>query len=157
MEKHEKTAELTKYHALLQATLDYHIDNPSMQVKTADFDSVAYFKSLKLQTEENFKKGRLTMLKNWFRDMTEMPLETGDLKFNQYLRDKTGYEVDIFESYFKRVDKIIAKGKITTDRQFYDLNQMVGKLCQVQPADTQKIDTLNKLLAAYESRKKKQR
>ncbi|MES2131744.1 MAG: hypothetical protein V4506_05295 [Bacteroidota bacterium] len=153
MDKDEKTSELLKYHTLLQATLDYYIDNHLMQVKTADFDSSEHFKSLKLQTDENYKKGRLTMLKNWFRDMTEMPLETGDLKFNQYLRDKTGYNIDIFKSYFQRIDKIITKGKITTDRQFYDINEMVGQLCQVQPVDTKKIDALNKLLADYESRK----
>lgn len=104
--KDEKTAELIKYRDLLLATLGWYLDNKELKMKTADFDSDKYYQSLKAQTEEHFKKGRLTMLRNWFRDMTEMPLETGDLKFNKYLQDKTGYNIDIFKSYFQRVEKI---------------------------------------------------
>jgi hypothetical protein len=82
-----------------------------------------------------------------------MQVETSDLKFNKYLQDKTGYDVDIFKSYFRRVDKVIAKGKITTDNQFYDINIMVDQLCQTEPIDKEKIETLNKLLGDYEQRK----
>lgn len=155
MDKDLKTLELKKYRDLLIATIDYYLDTKLMHVKSADFDPDEYFSSLKVQTDEHFNKGRLTMLKNWFRDMTEMFVEGGDLKFNNYLQDKTGYDIDIFKSYLQRVNKIIAKGKITTDRQFYDINEMVGQLCQAQPVDTQKISDLNKLLADYESRKTK--
>jgi hypothetical protein len=144
--KEEKNADLIKYRDLVVATLDYHMDNPLMKIQSATFDSDEYYKSLKIQTEEHFKKGRLTMLKNWFRDFTEMQLETGDLKFNKYLQTKTGYDIDIFKAYFQRIDKIIIKGKITTDRQYYDINEMVGQLCQVEPVDNTKIDALNKLL-----------
>ncbi len=155
--KEEKDAELIKYRNLLIATLDYHLDNPLMKIQSTIFDSDEHYKSLKNQTEEHFKKGRLTTLKNWFRDLTEMQLETGDLKFNKYLQVKTGYNIDIFKAYFQRVDKIIGKGKITTDRQYYDINEMVGQLCQAEPVDKSKIDALNKLLADYETRKNKKR
>jgi hypothetical protein len=157
MDKNEKTIELKKYRDLLTATLDYYLDNNLFGLKGPDFDPMVYLKSLKIQTEEHFVKGRLTMLKNWFRDMTEMPLETRDMKFNKYLQDKTGYDIDIFQSYFQRVDKIIAKGKITTDHQFYDLNQMVDQLCQTDPVDTDKIEILNKLLRDYETRKSRRK
>lgn len=142
---------------MLLATLDYFIDNNLFKIEGSDFDSTAYLNSLKVQTEEHFAKGRLTMLKNWFRDMTEMPLETRDLKFNKYLKDKTAYDIDIFQSYFQRVDKIITKGKITTDHQFYDLNQMVDQLCHADPVDTERIEILNKLLRDYETRKSRRK
>ena len=57
-----------------------------------------------------------------------MQVETGDLKFNKYLQDKTKYEIDIFKSYFQRVEKVTQKGKITTDNQFYDIGIMVDQL-----------------------------
>ena len=154
--KDEKQEELVKYRDLVVATLDYYIDNKEMQIKTADFDSTEHYKGLKTQTAEHYQKGRLTRLKQWFRDLTEMHVDTGDLKFNKYLQDKTKYNIDIFKSYFQRVDKIIEKGKITTDNQFYDINIMVDQLCQTEPIDNNKIEILNRLLSEYEQRKSRQ-
>jgi hypothetical protein len=153
----EKTLELIKYRDLVLATIDYYLDNQLIKIKSADFDSTEHFKSLKLQTQEHFTKGRLTRLKQWFRDMTEMQVETGDLKFNKYLRDRTQYDIDIFQSYFQRIDKIIEKGKITTDNQFYDINSLVNQLCQSEPVDKERIEKLNSLLLNYETRKSRQR
>jgi hypothetical protein len=152
--KNEKQEELLKYRDLILATLDYYIDNKVMQIKTVDFDSIEHYKGLKLQTEEHYQKGRLTKLKQWFRAFTEMYVETGNLKFNNYLQEKTKYEIDIFKSYFHRIDKIIARGKITTDIQFYDINNMVDQLCQIEPIDNSKIEILNKLLGGYKQGKR---
>jgi len=156
LNKDDKQAELQKYQDLVLATIDYLLDNKEMQIKTVDFDSIEHYKGLKKQTEEHFQKGRLTILKQWFRDLTEMHVETGDLKFNNYLQVKTKYDIDIFKSYYQRVDKIIEKGKITTDNQFYDINIMVNQLCNTEPIDKNKLEILNKLLAEYEQRKSRQ-
>ena len=156
LNKDEKQIELQKYRDLVLATLDYYLDNKETQIKTADFDSIEHYRGLKTQTEDHFQKGRLTRLKQWFRDLTEMQVETGDLKFNKYLQDKTKYETDIFKSYFERVDKVIEKGKITTDNQFYDINMLVDQLCQTEPVENRKIEILNNLLANYEQRKLRQ-
>lgn len=153
LSKDEKQAELRKYRDLVLATLDYYLENKVMQIKTTDFDSVEHYKGLKVQTEEQYQKGRLTRLKQWFRDLTEMQVEMGDLKFNRYLQDKTKYQVDIFKSYFQRVDRVIEKGKITNDNQFYDINIMVDQLCQTEQVDNERIEILNRLLSEYEQRK----
>jgi len=153
LNKDEKQTELSKYRTLILATLDYYIDYNIIEIKTPNFDSTEYYKGLKVQAEEIFKKGQLTRLKQWFRDLTEMQVETGDLRFNKYLHDKTKYDIDIFHSYFQRVDKIIKKGKITTDHQFYDINNIVNQLCQAEPIDNNKIEILNRLLVEYEQRK----
>ena len=153
LSRDEKQAELTKYRDLVLATLDYYIDNKVMQIKITDFDSAEHYNRLKTQTEEHYKKGRLTQLKQWFRDLADIQIESGDLKFNKYLQDITKLDIDIFKSYFQRVEKIIEKGKITTDRQFYDINIMVDQLCQTEPVDQEKIEILNKLLSDYEQRK----
>ena len=150
----DKQAQLQKYRDLVLATLDYYLDNKDMQNKTVDFDNIQeHYKDLKIQTEEYFQKGRLTKLKQWFRDLTEMQIEMGNLKFNKYLQDKTKYDIDIFETYFHRVNKIMEKGKITTDTQFYDINIMIDQLCHTEPVDSQKIETLNRLIRDYEQRK----
>ena len=156
LNRDEKKEELVKYRDLVLATLDYYIENKEIQIKTADFDSTEHYKGLKTQTAEHYQKGRLTRLKQWFRDLTKMQVETVDLKFNKYLQDKTKYNIDIFKSYFQRVDKIIEKGKITTDNQFYDINIMLDQLCQTEPVDNDKIEILNRLLSEYEQQKLRQ-
>lgn len=154
LSKDEKTAELAKYRDLVLATIDYYIDYQILGIKATVFDKE--FEIMKLRSLEDFQKGRLTRLKQGFRDLTEMIVEGGDLRFNQYIQDKTHYNIDIFKSYFQRVDKIIENGKIKTDNQFYDINSMVDRLCQSQPVDDKKIEILNKLLAEYEQRKDRQ-
>lgn len=156
LNKDEKQAELIKYRDLLLATIDYYLENEEMHIKTAEFNSVEYYKGLLTQTEENFQKGRLTKLKQWFRDLTEMQVETIDFKFIKYLQNKTNYDIDIFKSYFQRVEKVIEKGKITTDNQFYEINKMVDQLCQNESVDNKKIEILNRLLSEYEQRKSQQ-
>ncbi len=151
----DKDIELARYRDLVTATLDYFIDNSEFQIKTEDFDSYTYYKKLKEQTVEHFQKGRLTKLKQWFRDLTEPQREAGDFKFNNYLKTKTGQDIDIFQDYYNRVDKIIAKGKISTDNQFYDVNSMVDLLAQAVPIDSEKLTLLNKLLTDYEQLRNK--
>lgn len=153
----EKTLELIKYRDLVIATIDYYLDNQLIKIKSADFDSTEHFKSLKIQTQEHFEKGRLTRLKQWFRDLSEMQVETDDLKFNKYLQDRTQYDIDIFKSYYQRIDKIIEKGKITTDNQFYDINSMVDRLSQSEPVDKERIEKLNVLLINYKTRKSRKK
>lgn len=153
MNKEEKAEELVKYRKLILAAVDYSLEYHVPHMKQEGFDFVAHWKSIKEQAEEHFRKGRLTMLKNWFRDLIEMQLEEGDLKFNQFLIDRTGYDIDIFKAYNQRIERIIAKGKITTDHQYYEINQMVDQLCQMTPTDSAKIEVLNKMLAEYSSRK----
>lgn len=154
--KDEKQAELKKYRDLVLATIDYDLGNKELHIKTVDFDSIEHYKSLQIQTIEHFQKGRLTILRQWFRDLTEGFIEQGNLEFNKYLQDKTKYDINIFKSYFQRIEKVIEKGKITTDNQFYDVNTMVDQLCQVEPVDKKKIEILNKLLADYEYRLSRQ-
>jgi hypothetical protein len=149
----QKEAELTQYRDLVIATLDYYLDNSQLWPGIPGSDGSAYFEKLKTQTEVHFQNGRLTMLKQWFRDLTEMPIETRDLKFNKYLQDKTGYEIDIFKAFFQRIDKVIDKGKISTDNQFYDIRIMADHLCQNDPVDEEKVVLLNRLLQEYEQRK----
>jgi hypothetical protein len=157
LSKEEKAAELKRYRDLVMATLDYWIHTMGIAVKTADFDSTEHLTSLKTQTEEHFEKGRLTTLKQWFRDLTEPYIETKDLGFNKYLQEKTGYDIDIFQSYFDRVEKIVAKGAITTDNQFYDIGIMVDQLSHVKPLDEKRISQLNKLIVDYENRKSRKK
>jgi hypothetical protein len=151
-----KADELSKYRDLVLATIDYEIQlyqNTPLQ----GFNPIAGLESLKEQATEHFRKGRLAMLKRWFRDLTEGIREGRDFKFNSYIRERTGQHIDIFQEHFSRVDKIAARGRITTDSEYYDLNSMVDYLSQLTPVDTAKIALLNTILMEYQQRKAKKK
>jgi hypothetical protein len=147
----EKQSELKRYKDILLATLDYHIER-SKGTNFSEFDPVAHFQQLKEQTEENFQKGRLSRLKQWLRDMTEEQRETGDLSFGRYIKKKTGYDIDIFGRYQKRIDNIIERKRIKTENEYRDVMAMVDNLCHQTPVDKSKIDLLNNLLIDFEDK-----
>lgn len=151
----DKKKELAKYRDLVIATLDYYLDTPELNFQQNGFDSKLYFDKLKETVNDDFRKGRLTKMKKWFLDLTEMQAETKDFKFNEYLKRKTGHEINIFQNFLKRIDKIVANGKITTDNQYREINSYVDSLCQSEPLDKLKIESLNKLLLDYEKKVKK--
>ncbi|WP_316789607.1 hypothetical protein [Pedobacter frigoris] len=151
--KEIKAIELDKYKKLVMATLDYCLENPLYYVVTSEFDSRQHYIKLKKQAEEHYSKGRLSRLKQWFRDLTEGFIEAKDFRFNNYLRIRTNSDINIFIAYYTRIDKIMKSNKITTDNQFYDISMMVDHLCQNSNPDKTKIDEMNNLLRDYEKRK----
>jgi hypothetical protein len=147
----EKQSELKRYKDILLATLDYHIER-SKGINYGEYDPAAHFKQLKQQTEENYLKGRLTKLKQSLRYMTEEQREIGDLSFGNYIKEKTGYEIDIFDSFRKRIDKIIERKRIKTENEYRDVMAMVDNLCHQSPVDKDKIDLLNNLLVDFDDK-----
>jgi hypothetical protein len=149
----EKQKELKRHRDILIATLDYSIDRfRTANLKFEEYDPIAHFEQLKHQTEEHYSKGRLTRLKQWLRDMTEEPRETGDLSFGRYIKEKTGYDIDIFSNFQKRIDKIIERKKIKTENEYREVLAMVDNLCQQSPVDEHKIDILNNLLIDFDDK-----
>ena len=152
MTKEEKHKELEKYRDLNLATLDYYIESPLLKIKTDDFDSDQHYKSLKPVVEENFQKGRLTRLKQWFRDLTEMMVENEDFEFNEFIKNRTGYIVDINSKFIKRIERIIKREKIKTEEEYRDILIMVDNLSQQQTLEKPKLDLLNSMLLEFDNR-----
>jgi hypothetical protein len=147
----EKKLELKKYRDILLATLDYLIER-SKGANYGEFDPTTHFLKLKEETEESYEKGRLTKLKQWFWDMTEEQRETGDLSFGRYIKERTGYHIDIFGAFQKRIDKIIERKRIKTENEYRDVMSMVDNLCHQTPVDKGKIDLLNSLLIDFDDK-----
>lgn len=143
----DKEFELKKYRDLVLTTLDYYIVHLAFNNEMKD----EYIR-LKTQTEECYSKRKLTILKNWFKDLTFDFIEDRDFGFNEYLIKTTNYEIDIFESYFKRIEKIIEKDQIITDSQFYELKNYLDYLIQNNNSDKVLIQRINELLLRFESK-----
>jgi len=150
MTTEEKHLELKRYREILLATLDYSIERS----KALDYGEtlIVHYEQLKEKTDESFTKGRLTWLKSCLRDMTEAERETEDFGFVRYIKDKTGYNFDIFDKFHKRIDKILERKCIKTENQYREVLSMIDYLCQLTAVDQQKIDLLSSLLVGFGSK-----
>ena len=148
----DKHTELEKYRDLNLATLDYLSE--SIKITTNDFYSSQYYQKLKVEVNESFTKGRLSKLKQWFRYLTEMPLETEDLKFSDFINRRTGNEINLDERFEKRISKILDQGEIKTAIDYHDVITKVDYLTQRESVDQTLIDQMNSLLIDFEKKKK---
>jgi hypothetical protein len=153
LNKETKERELKKYLDLNLATLDYFIEYPGMKIKTVDFDSDIYFKSLKDQALENYEKGRLTKLKQWFRELTEGASD--DPGFRQYLKKRTGQDIDLRGQFEKRIETIKKNGIIKNENQFRDIMEKMNDVSDQM--DKKEIELFNSLLLDYENRQRSKR
>ena len=88
----EKRLELKRHKDIIIATVDYYISRyDSTKSEYGDFNLISHYEKIKFDTEEHFKKGRLTLLKQYLRDMTEEPREAKDFNFRKYIKETTGY------------------------------------------------------------------
>ena len=153
MASEDKQQELIKYRALATAAIDYTID--AFWSQQAPFDLAPFIDNLnglKNTVEEDYQKGRLGKLKQAFRSFSEGPLESRLLGFNTYIKEKTGYDIDIFESFNNRITTIITRNKINTENEYRDVLSAVDFLCQSEHPDKGKIDILNNLLAEFDEK-----
>ena len=145
--------ELEKYRSLILATLDYEIMKLEQAASGEHLRSMlSHFDKLKEATLVAFEKRQINKLTQWFRDITEGHLETRNFAFTRYLKEVTGYDIDIFANYFARIDTMLARGRISSDNQFYDASMLVDHLSQSDPVDTRLIERLNSLISDYEQR-----
>ncbi len=93
------------------------------------------------------------MLKQYFRDLSEWPTEVGDLKLNAFIKDKTGYTVDLNHQFDKRIVKVLEKQKIRTPGEYRDILAKVDLLCQQDVIDQKQIENLNGLLIEFDKNK----
>ena len=80
--------------------------------------------------------------------LTKFPIRRGDLTFNDYIKEKTGWAIDIFETLEVRINEILEQNKINNKNQVDDLVIMLN-IYQQQSVDQSKIDMLKTLLISY--------
>ena len=97
--REEKQFELNRHRDILSATIDYILQQTTSEDLLKDqFDVVAgFYEQQKQQIEKYFQKHRLDKLQQRLHNLTMFPMRRVDLTFNDYIKGKTGYEIDIFE------------------------------------------------------------
>jgi hypothetical protein len=148
-------SELLRYRDILLATIEYNLKRTEGRVKFDQLDPDAhFFQLIRQQTEKHYKQGRLKSLQKSLHEMTAVPRLTGDMAFGKYIKENTGYDIDIFENLQSRIGNIISQKRIKTEKEYQDVITMIS-LCQQTPASDEKIDRLNNLCNDFTERKSK--
>jgi hypothetical protein len=143
----DKQAELHRLRSILLATIDYLSQHNAGSFVTDGYDAIReYFNNQQLQTEKYFRQGRLDKLQQKLRNLTKGPQNRADLQFGDYIHNQTGYTLDLFAEARLRLDNILKKGEILTERDSRDAGTMLFVLEQTGE-DPQKVSLLRHLFA----------
>jgi len=149
MANEQKQLDLEKYHAIVLTTIDYLRERVERSFIFDGIDSVAeYYQEQKIQTEKNFKQRRLDRLQKRFISLTKGLQLKIDLDFSTYIKEKTGYEVDIFDDLRKCTEVIINQDKICNQKELNDISLALQLYKQIS-SEEEKVKKLHELLVKY--------
>lgn len=116
MTREEKQTELEKHRVVVSATLVYLLNHFTGTIVYDNFDLIKdYYEQQKVQASKYFKLRRLDRLKEQLRRLTEGFKHQGNLEFGKYIRESTGYEIDIFAKEINQIEQVLAKQKIDNE------------------------------------------
>ncbi len=145
----QKQTELERHRALLLATLDYLEQRLGGSFVCDDYDPVReYYQQQKIQTEQYFKQRRLDRLRQRLSSHFKGLQNRVDLNFTSYLKEKTGYEIDIFDDLRKRVDAIVSQNEIRSQSELNDIGTMLH-FYQESAASGKEVEELKSLVTDY--------
>lgn len=155
MTAQEKQSELQRYKDILLATLDYLIE----QLPTNDnYDELShveeYYRQQKLQIEKYYTQRRLDRLQQRLASLTKGLQNSTHLNFANYIKEKTSYNIDIFESLKKRIEIIIKQKEIRSKKEFNDVSVMYF-FYQDTATEPDKAEILKSLVIDYSNKKKR--
>lgn len=149
MVNEQKQLDLEKYHTIVLATIDYLKESLERSFIFDGIDSVAeYYHEQKIQTEKNFEQRRLDRLQKRLISLTKGLLHKVDLNFSTYIKEKTGYEVDIFDDLRKRTEVIITQGKISNQKDLNDVSNALELYKQILNEE-EKVKKLEDLIVKH--------
>jgi len=147
--KSEKEVALQKYYDIVLATINFNISvNTGHFVSDGEDIALLCYNDQKITAEKYFKGRNLEMLKQKFSFFTKN-IQSGDYKnYSKYIKEKTGYDIDLLADLHKRIEIILLQNEIKTKKEendvgdllhYYDENSISGE----------KVEKLRTLLDDY--------
>ena len=133
---------------ILLALLNYLLEYHSNDMVFDDFSQSKqwYLGDLK-RTEEDIKKYRSKQIKKRLDIHISLLRHRYDLNFNDYIKENTGYDIDIFEEYKTRILPILAKKEIDNNDSYLVENYL--KAYRLNPKEKENVAILEGLLVAH--------
>ena len=150
MTSEQKQAELQRLRDILLATIEYQL---AKQRGSIVFDQVdwieEHWEQERLKVEKYYADGRLSNLQQMLTRLTRSLQNRTDLNFAGYIKEKTGFEIDLFGDVLKRVDAIITQNEIRNKQELNEVNIMAHYYRQTS-ADATLVERLQKLSMNYD-------
>lgn len=137
--------ELYKYKELIKLTVKYYKEQGVFEGVETD----ETFAGIIEKSEQLYEKKRLASIKRLFDQITEMLVQIHDFKFNLYLQKNSSYEIDIFDRYKAKIQKIIKRGKIKNDDEYRLLSEFIDYQEEDGSIDKVNIDLISNILSEY--------
>lgn len=122
-----ETNELHRLKALVLATLDYLLLHHTGSIIYDDIDpNKQTYERQKIETEKHFTNNWLDQLEKLLHSST-MSIKFGyNSSFTSYIKEKTGYDFDIWTEHRKSFEAVLAKGRIDTEAELHDVSIMLN-------------------------------
>jgi len=148
----QKQSELQRHRDIILATIDYLLAAHGGCIVFDQEDIITdYYEQQKLQIAKYYKQRRLDRLQQRLASFTKSLISSADLNYADYIKEKTGYDIDIIADLQKRVDAIIAQNEIRSKKEFYDVGTLLHFYHKTSH-EPEKFDILGKLLLDYSER-----
>ena len=153
----EKKSELKRHRDIILATIDYILQRIEDDLARDHSGAIAeYYQQQKQLTQKYYQTGRLDRLQQKLQSLTAFPRQQADLIFANYINEKTGHDIDIFENVRRRVNTIIEQNQIKNKKELDDVSVMF-QVYKQHPLDQDKVDILRNLLIEFGKRPGRQK
>lgn len=132
----EKQFELVKLKAISLATIEYLVENPELTISEDKKSLQDLYQHFRIQTEKYFHQRRLDRLQHRLSHFFDILIGRVDLNFTNYIRDKTGYEIEHLEGLRNRVKIILDRNEIRTQKEANDISLLLNFYNKVFPLDS---------------------
>lgn len=157
MTPEETQAELDKYREIIFATIDHTIQKEASQLKPEENEYSTNFHRLwKEHIELQYQSKDLKKLKKSLDTVTFIYKVTGDLDFLKYIKEKTGFDFDLFGNIQERIDKIIARGWVANQKETMDIATMI-QLYRKTGLGQENAHVLHNLIMAFRDAERKKK
>jgi hypothetical protein len=150
--------ELERRYKVALVAVAYTMEIHATHKKILGMDPIGeYHRHLLRKADRDYAAGRLDGLQWIFDNMVKRSWIFGRKKFNDYIKENAGFDVDIHAGVPERVDIILKRGKILTEEESHEVFIMLAMMRETQDPDQQRAELLKKLWDEYRSWKGKRR
>lgn len=149
MTSEERQTALEKKYSIVQATLDYLIGLHSRTIVYDGDDMIGnYYQQEKQKAEKYFREKKHSRLQVQFQKIAKSLEYSMDFNYPVYIKEQTGYTIDLFEQLKAGIEHIISQDEIHTKEQWEEAGRIL-EYCKRTHADASVIERLDGLTQTY--------
>ncbi len=149
MTSEERKAALEKEYNIVQATLTYLIGLHGRTIVYDGDDMIGhYYRQEKQKAEKYYQERKRSRLQLQLKKLTKSLESSMDFNYAIFIKEQTGYTIDIFKELTKDIQQLISQDEILSREQWEKANTML-EFCKRSRVDNTIIEKITQLIATY--------